>query len=46
MNTRYIKSIIATAEATDVKMPWARGKRRQQFIAKRIQHEKRDLKTA
>ncbi|MFK7745395.1 MAG: hypothetical protein AB8B47_10095 [Roseobacter sp.] len=34
-NKRFIKSIVATAEKTDVVMPWARGTRRQEFIAKR-----------
>ena len=34
-NTRFIKSITATAKADAPAMPWARGKRRAAFIAKR-----------
>ena len=37
MKTRFIKSAIATAKSTDVVMPWARGARREAFIAKRTQ---------
>jgi len=32
---RMINSIIAEAAKTDVVMPWARGKRRAEWIAKR-----------
>lgn len=34
--TRFIKSVIATADANATpQLPWARGKRRAAFIAKR-----------
>ena len=32
---RFVKSVIATAEKTDVQMPWTRGVRRTAFIARR-----------
>ncbi len=32
---RIVKSVIATAEKTEVQMPWTRGARRTAFIAKR-----------
>nr|WP_319949464.1 hypothetical protein [uncultured Shimia sp.] len=32
---RFIKSIVATAQSEAPVMPWARGARRQAFIAKR-----------
>lgn len=35
MKKRFIKSVIASAESNEVDMPWTRGKRRQEFIAKR-----------
>ena len=34
-NKRFIKSITETAKADAPAMPWARGKRRAAFIAKR-----------
>ncbi len=34
-NTRFIKSVVAAAAKNDTVMPWARGKRRAAFIAKR-----------
>jgi hypothetical protein len=34
-NTRFIKSIVATAAKNDTVMPWTRGSRRAAFIAKR-----------
>jgi hypothetical protein len=34
-NTRFIKSIVETAAKNDTVMPWARGARRKDFIAKR-----------
>ncbi|GLQ27610.1 hypothetical protein [Sulfitobacter pacificus] len=34
-NTRFIKGIVAAAAKEDTVMPWARGKRRAAFIAKR-----------
>ena len=34
-NTRFIKGVIAAADKNDTVMPWARGKRRAAFIAKR-----------
>ena len=34
-NARFVKSVVATAAANDTVMPWARGKRRAAFIAKR-----------
>ncbi|MGR3270311.1 hypothetical protein [Thalassococcus profundi] len=35
MKTRFIKSIVKTAQTTEVEMPWTRGARRTAFIAKR-----------
>lgn len=35
MKTRFVKSVVATAKTTDVKMPWARGHRRDAMVAKR-----------
>ncbi len=32
---RFVKGVVATAEKTEVQMPWARGARRAAFIAKR-----------
>ena len=46
MNKRFIKSVIATAEKTDVEMPWARGKRRQAFIQKRAEQSELKRKHA
>lgn len=46
MKTRFIRSIIATAEQTEVEMPWKRGKRRQAFIAKRADKAVNKRKTA
>ncbi|MDF3415633.1 hypothetical protein HKX54_14265 [Sulfitobacter sp. M57] len=34
-NTRFIKGVVAAAAKEDTVMPWARGKRRSAFIAKR-----------
>ncbi|WP_339769838.1 hypothetical protein [uncultured Pseudosulfitobacter sp.] len=34
-NTRFIKSVVATAADDKTVMPWARGPRRAAFIAKR-----------
>lgn len=34
-NARFTKSVIAAAAETTTQMPWARGKRRATFIAKR-----------
>lgn len=34
---RFIASIIAAAETDAVQMPWARGKRRAEMIARRTQ---------
>lgn len=34
-NTRFIKSVVETAAKDTTVMPWARGKRRAEFIAKR-----------
>lgn len=36
---RFVKGVIATASTTDTAMPWARGKRRAAFIAKRKKAE-------
>lgn len=33
--TRFVKSVIATAAKTEVQMPWARGARRTAMIARR-----------
>jgi hypothetical protein len=46
MKTRFIKSVIATAETADVQMPWTRGKRRQAFIHKRKEQAKHTRKFA
>lgn len=46
MKVRFIKSVIATAEANEVQMPWARGKRRQAFISKRTLQAKQDRRSA
>lgn len=43
--TRMIKSIIEEAAKTDVVMPWARGARRTEWIAKRA-NQATDLKAA
>lgn len=43
--TRMIKSIIDEAAKTDVVMPWARGARRAEWIAKRTT-QSASLKTA
>ncbi len=37
LNDRFIKSGIATSEATDVRMPWTRGRDRQEQSAERQQ---------
>ncbi|GGX54143.1 hypothetical protein GCM10007385_22930 [Tateyamaria omphalii] len=34
-NARFIKSVTDAAKQDASKMPWARGKRREMFIAKR-----------
>jgi len=34
-NARFIKSVIKSAASESPQMPWARGKRRTAFIAKR-----------
>ncbi|MDU8909678.1 hypothetical protein [Aestuariicoccus sp. MJ-SS9] len=34
-NSRFIKSVLKTAQDTQVQMPWARGSRRRAFVAKR-----------
>lgn len=34
-NRRWIQSMIATAETLDVRLPWARGARRAEWIARR-----------
>ncbi|MBV1926414.1 MAG: hypothetical protein KUG62_04600 [Rhodobacteraceae bacterium] len=34
-NTRFIQSIVKSAKAKDVILPWSRGKRRCEFIASR-----------
>ncbi|MBW4710633.1 hypothetical protein KX928_22825 [Roseobacter sp. YSTF-M11] len=44
-NTRFIKSITEAAAASDTVMPWARGKRRAAFIAKRAEADKEARKT-
>lgn len=43
---RFIKSIISTAETCDVVMPWTRGTRRQEFIAKRTVKTQTERKSA
>jgi hypothetical protein len=45
-NTRFINSVLKTAEADDTVMPWARGQRRKAFIEKRAQQEQKKRKTA
>lgn len=37
-NTRFIKSVVASAANDKTVMPWARGTRRAAFIAKRKAH--------
>ncbi|MEM9636012.1 MAG: hypothetical protein AAGA94_00060 [Pseudomonadota bacterium] len=44
-NTRFINSIITTATETEAVMPWTRGKRRADFIAKRAASTKAVRKT-
>lgn len=34
-NARFIKSVVTSAQTDTPQMPWARGKRRAAFIAKR-----------
>ncbi len=46
MKTRFIKSVIATAETSAAEMPWTRGKRRQAFIAKRAEQANEGRKSA
>jgi len=36
---RWIEAVVDTAEKMDVQMPWARGERRQEMIAKRDAEE-------
>jgi hypothetical protein len=43
---RWIKSMIAEAEATKTKMPWERGLRRDAFIARRNEEAKPELQRA
>ncbi len=38
---RWIKNTIEAAAKTDVKMPWERGARRLDFIARRRSHKRR-----
>jgi hypothetical protein len=45
-NTRFIKSITKAAAENDTVMPWARGKRRAAFIAKRRAEEMPQRKSA
>ncbi|RKE96323.1 hypothetical protein [Sulfitobacter guttiformis] len=45
-NTRFIKSITKAAAENDTVMPWARGKRRAAFIAKRNAEAAPQRKTA
>lgn len=40
-NQRWVKSTIAAAEACNTKMPWERGARRQEMIARRMDAEER-----
>lgn len=46
MKTRFIKSVITTAQSNEAEMPWTRGKRRQAFIAKRNEQAKTESKYA
>lgn len=32
---RFIKSVLKTSKTEEVSMPWARGSRREEFVAKR-----------
>ncbi|GHF54720.1 hypothetical protein [Seohaeicola zhoushanensis] len=34
--TRFIKSVVETAAKSEVVMPWARGTRRAEMIARRV----------
>ncbi len=45
-NARFIKSIAKAAAENDTVMPWARGKRREAFIAKRREAETSQRKAA
>ncbi len=45
-NARFVKSIVKTAAENDTVMPWARGKRRAAFIAKRRAEEAPQRKSA
>lgn len=45
-NTRFIKSIIETAEKNQTVMPWSRGATRAAFIAKRAVTAANGQKTA
>lgn len=44
-NKRFIKSVVEAVAQADVEMPWARGKRRAAFVAKRAEAQKTSRKT-
>lgn len=46
VRTRFIRSVIQTAESCDTRMPWARGARRRTWIAARGTDAARLVKTA
>lgn len=37
VRTRFLKSVIATAKATETRLPWARGEARHALIQRRAQ---------
>ncbi|WP_165354681.1 hypothetical protein [Tropicimonas sp. IMCC6043] len=39
MNNRWMESVLEAAEENIVEMPWARGQRRQEMIARRASAE-------
>ncbi|UWR27113.1 hypothetical protein K3757_04005 [Sulfitobacter sp. S223] len=45
-NARFIKSITKSAAENDTVMPWARGSRRAEFIAKRRAAQEPQRKSA
>ncbi|WP_156461377.1 hypothetical protein [Aliiruegeria sabulilitoris] len=48
MNTerRWLESVLKAVEDTTVVMPWARGARRKEMIARRIELEEPDVLSA
>jgi hypothetical protein len=48
VRTRFIRSVITTAQSNTTDLPWARGKTRAEMIARRLDAEQpvRQLKSA